>query len=73
MSSNGQQDNNFTVNGASQLGADIDVGELIALCLSENDRRLAPLRQAAQAAALRAVHGAAGAEIHRTEDKKDGA
>jgi hypothetical protein len=40
--SNGQQDNNFTVNGASQLGSDIDVGELIAICLSENDRRLAP-------------------------------
>jgi hypothetical protein len=40
--SNGQQDNNFTVNGAEQLGADIDVGELIAICLSENDRRLAP-------------------------------
>ena len=40
--SHGQQDNNFTVTGAEQLGADIDVGELIALCLSENDRRLAP-------------------------------
>lgn len=40
--SNGQQDNNFTVNGASQLGADIDVGGLIALCLSENDRRMKP-------------------------------
>jgi hypothetical protein len=38
--SNGQQDNNFTVNGASQLGADINVGELIAICVSENDRRL---------------------------------
>jgi hypothetical protein len=38
--SNGQQDNNFTMNGASQLGADIDVGELIAICLSENERRL---------------------------------
>ena len=36
----GQQDNNFTVTGASQLGADIDIGELIALCLRENDRRL---------------------------------
>ena len=31
--SNGQQDNNFTVNGAEQLGADIDVGELIAICV----------------------------------------
>ena len=38
--SHGQQDNNFTVNGANQLGADLSVGELIALCLSENDRRL---------------------------------
>ena len=27
---------------ASQLGSDIDVGELIAICLSENNRRLAP-------------------------------
>jgi len=40
--SHGQQDNNFTVTGAEQLGADIDVGELIAICLAENDRRLAP-------------------------------
>jgi len=38
--SGGQQDNNFTVNGAQQLGADINVGELIAVCLAENDRRL---------------------------------
>jgi hypothetical protein len=38
--SNGQQDNNFTVTGANQLGADINVGELIAICVSENDRRL---------------------------------
>jgi hypothetical protein len=35
--SNGQQDNNFTLSGAEQLGSDIDVGELIALCVSEND------------------------------------
>jgi len=40
--SNGQQDNNFTVSGASQLGSDVDVGELIAICVAENDRRLAP-------------------------------
>ena len=40
--SNGQQDNNFTVSGASQLGSDINVGELVAICLSENDRRLKP-------------------------------
>ena len=39
---NGQQDANFTVNGASQLGSDLDVGELIGVCLSENDKRLAP-------------------------------
>ena len=34
------QDNNFTMNGAQQLGADINVGELIAICVDENDRRL---------------------------------
>lgn len=38
--SNGVQDNNFTVTGATQLGADINVGELIDICLAENDRRL---------------------------------
>jgi len=38
----GQQDNNFTMTGAEQLGADINVGELVAICLSENDRRLTP-------------------------------
>jgi hypothetical protein len=38
--SHGQQDNNFTMTGASQLGADIDVGGLMRICLSENDRRL---------------------------------
>jgi hypothetical protein len=39
---NGQQDNNFTVNGAEQLGKDISVRGLMDICLSENDRRLAP-------------------------------
>ena len=34
------QDNNFTVTGAEQLGGDIELAELIDLCLSENDRRL---------------------------------
>jgi hypothetical protein len=34
------QDNNFTVTGAEQLGVDIDVAELMDVCLSENDRRL---------------------------------
>ncbi len=38
----GVQDNNFTMTGASQLGADIDVAELIDICLAENDRRMAP-------------------------------
>ncbi|HEX4861626.1 MAG TPA: hypothetical protein VFV07_10345 [Rhizomicrobium sp.] len=38
--SNGQQDNNFTMTGAQQLGADIDVAGLIDVCLKENDRRL---------------------------------
>jgi hypothetical protein len=36
----GQQDNNFTMNGAKQLEADIDIRELIGICLTENDRRL---------------------------------
>ena len=38
---NGQQDNNFTVNGASQLGGDdIDVYKLMDTCLREDSRRL---------------------------------
>ena len=37
---NGPQDNNFTMNGAEQLGADINIGELLAICVAENDRRL---------------------------------
>ena len=39
--SNGVQDNNFTVTGANQLGADLDAAALLAVCLAENDRRLA--------------------------------
>jgi len=35
------QDNNFTLSGANQLGADIDPAELMAVCLAENDRRMA--------------------------------
>ncbi|HEU0162239.1 MAG TPA: ferritin-like domain-containing protein [Rhizomicrobium sp.] len=38
----GEQDANFTVNGAEALGSDLNVGELVAVCLAENDRRLAP-------------------------------
>jgi hypothetical protein len=40
--SNGVQDNNFTMTGANQLGADINIGELADVCLAENDRRLGP-------------------------------
>jgi hypothetical protein len=36
----GVQDNNFTVTGAKQIGADINVAQLIDLCLSENSRRM---------------------------------
>ena len=36
----GVQDNNFTVRGANQLGADISVRDLVRVCLVENDRRL---------------------------------
>ena len=39
--SNGQQDNNFTVNGATQLSdGEIDIFKLMDTCLAENDRRL---------------------------------
>jgi hypothetical protein len=37
---NGVQDNNFTVNGAKSVGDDIDVAELIDICLAENQRRM---------------------------------
>ena len=36
----GVQDNNFTVRGANQLGADIGMGDLVRLCLVQNDGRL---------------------------------
>ena len=38
---NGVQDNNFTMTGASQVGEDLSLPDLLALALSENDRRLA--------------------------------
>ncbi len=34
------QDNNFTVTGAKDLGAEVSVQELMELCLAENDKRL---------------------------------
>ncbi|HEV2263239.1 MAG TPA: hypothetical protein VGR79_01770, partial [Stellaceae bacterium] len=34
-------DNNFTVTGSKSVGVDISTGELMGLCLAENDRRLA--------------------------------
>jgi hypothetical protein len=37
---NGEQDNNFTLNGADHLGEGISVGKLMQTCLAENDRRL---------------------------------
>ena len=36
----GAQDNNFTVTGAKSVGDDIDVAELIDICLAENGRRM---------------------------------
>jgi hypothetical protein len=38
--SNGVQDNNFTMTGASQLADDISPYKLMDVCLSENARRL---------------------------------
>jgi hypothetical protein len=37
---NGVQDNNFTVTGAKQVGADIEVPQLMDMCLAENKRRM---------------------------------
>ncbi|WBO22991.1 ferritin-like domain-containing protein [Sphingomonas abietis] len=36
------QENNFTLNGSKELGVELGFGELAAICLAENDRRLAP-------------------------------
>jgi len=36
----GVQDNNFTLNGAKSVGAEINVADLLGLCLTENDRRM---------------------------------
>jgi hypothetical protein len=36
----GVQDNNFTVTGAKAIGADIDVADLVDICLAENERRM---------------------------------
>lgn len=35
-----KQDNNFTVNGAKELGIEITLPQLMDICLAENDRRL---------------------------------
>jgi len=37
---NGVQDNNFTVTGAQSVGSDMNVGQLIDICLAENQRRM---------------------------------
>jgi hypothetical protein len=39
---NGVQDNNFTMTGAKSVGDDINVAELIDICLAENSRRMSP-------------------------------
>ena len=36
------QENNFTLNGSKELGVEVTFPELAAICLAENDRRLAP-------------------------------
>src|SRR3984957_197825 len=36
----GVQDNNFTVTGAKGIGTDIDVAELVDICVAENERRM---------------------------------
>jgi hypothetical protein len=39
---NGTQDNNFTMTGAKSVGDDINIAQLLDLCLAENDRRMRP-------------------------------
>jgi hypothetical protein len=41
-SSTKAQESNFTLNGSKELGVEISFPELAAICLAENDRRLAP-------------------------------
>jgi hypothetical protein len=36
----GVQDNNFTLNGAKSVGADVSPADLIGVCLTENARRM---------------------------------
>jgi hypothetical protein len=36
----GVQDNNFTLNGAKSVGAEISVADLLGFCLTENERRM---------------------------------
>jgi hypothetical protein len=40
VSAGGKEDANFTVQGASAVGGDVDTAELMRICLTENDRRL---------------------------------
>jgi hypothetical protein len=35
-----EQDNNFTMTGAKEVGVDVSVADLMDVCLAENDRRL---------------------------------
>ena len=39
------QESNFTLNGSKELGVEVSFAELARICLSENDRRLAPYDQ----------------------------
>ena len=39
------QENNFTLNGSKELGVEISFPDLAAICIAENDRRLAPYDQ----------------------------
>jgi hypothetical protein len=46
MGDNSKADeNNFTLNGSKELGVELSFPELAAICLAENDRRLAPYDQ----------------------------
>ena len=59
-----KQDANFTVNGASAVGVDIDTAQLMDICLAENDRRLGGYDQRLLPADHRADAGAFRAALH---------
>jgi len=65
----GVQDNNFTMTGAKSVGDDINIAELIDICLAENQRRMSPYdRRLLRPFAVPAL-AAVGAPLHAVSAK----